>query len=66
MSKETDRLLENVARLNEALSKLSINLESLTEARIGIEKAQRNKIDHVNERMGHINIKKWIEKNGRK
>ncbi|MDY8021111.1 hypothetical protein [Paenibacillus polymyxa] len=66
MSKETDRLLENVARLNEALSKLSINLENLTEARIGIEKAQRNKIDHVNERMGHINIKKWIEKNERK
>lgn len=66
MSKVTNKLLENVAKLRESLDRLSKSNEKLTNARIGLEKAQRDKIDMINERMGNINIKKWIEKNGRK
>ncbi|MDP9675358.1 low affinity Fe/Cu permease [Paenibacillus jamilae] len=66
MSKVTNKLLDNVAKLRESLDRLSKSNEKLTNARIGLEKAQRDKINMINERMRHINIKKWIEKNGRK
>ncbi|MEJ3719277.1 hypothetical protein WGM54_14750 [Paenibacillus polymyxa] len=66
MSKVTNKLLENVAKLRQSLDRLSKSNEKLTNARIGLEKAQRDKINMINERMGNINIKKWIEKNGRK
>ncbi len=66
MSQETNKLLVNVALLKESLERLNRNLDLQTEARIRLEKAQRDKIDFINERLGHINIQKWKKSNDRK
>ncbi|MEK4427673.1 hypothetical protein MHB54_00285 [Paenibacillus sp. FSL M7-0802] len=66
MSQETNKLLVNVALLKESLERLNRNLDLQTEARIRLEKAQRDKIDFINERLGHINIQKWKKANDRK
>ncbi|MMZ65940.1 hypothetical protein D1872_283870 [compost metagenome] len=66
MSQETNKLLVNVALLKESLERLNRNLDLQTEARIRLEKAQRDKIDFINDRLGHINIQKWKKANDRK
>ncbi|MDR6779524.1 MULTISPECIES: hypothetical protein [Paenibacillus] len=66
MSQETNKLLVNVALLKESLERLNRNLDLQTEARMRLEKAQRDKIDFINERLGHINIQKWKKANDRK
>ncbi|KAF6630650.1 hypothetical protein H6F38_14580 [Paenibacillus sp. EKM208P] len=66
MSQETNKLLVNVALLKESLERLNRNLDLQTEARIRLEKAQRDKLDFINERLGHINIQKWKKANDRK